>query len=281
MSAPFFTEPLSLFSALLGPQPPLLLDVRRRELVDESGRLLPGCRLADAGDGPALAVSLDRDRPVVVACAHGHNRSQGLAAYLREEGLAASSVAGGYDAWIAAGLPTVKRTVAGVALGDRPTTWITRRRPKIDRVACPWLVSRFLDSRARFLFVEPDQVLAVAQDADAIAYDLPGAVFEHDGELCTFDILIAAFGLDDEPHLRSLALIVRGADTDRLDLTPQSAGLLAISLGLSARFGDDDHAVLRHGFAVYDGLYAWLREAREERHNWPRNVAPLAAAARG
>jgi rhodanese-related sulfurtransferase len=272
MSAPYFLESSLLFSALLGSEPPVLLDVRRRELVEEGGRLIPGARLADHGDGAKLAASLDRNRPVVVACAHGHNRSQRVAAHLRSEGFAASSLADGYDGWLRAGLPLVRRVVSGVVLGEVPTTWITRRRPKIDRVACPWLILRFLDPRARFLFVEPDQVLAVAQDDGAIAYDLPEAPFEHDGDRCTFDALIAAFGLDTDPHLEALACIVRGADTDRLDLAPQCAGLLAIALGLSARHGDDDHAVLRDSLPVYDGLYGWLREAKAERHNWPRAV---------
>jgi rhodanese-related sulfurtransferase len=277
MSASFFVEPKSLFSAVLSPQPPLIFDVRRRDLVEQSGVLIPGARLADHGDGESLAQSVDSDRSIVVACAHGHDRSQRLAAYLRSEGIRAASLGGGYDAWVEAGLPLVKRSVGNVVLGDRATTWITRRRPKIDRVACPWLITRFLDSRARFLFVDPDQVLAVAEDAGAVAYDLPGAPFEHDGDLCTFDTLLSAFGLDRHPPLQALADIVRGADTDRLDLTAQSAGLLAVSLGLSARHGDDDHAVLRDGFTIYDGLYAWLSDARHERHNWPRTGAATAS----
>jgi rhodanese-related sulfurtransferase len=270
MSAPFFIDAQDLFSALTGPNPPILLDVRRREVREEGGRLLPAARIADHGDAVTLAPTLDRSRPVVAACAHGHNRSQRLAAQLRAEGFAASSLRDGYDGWAAAGLPTVRRRVTDVALGEVPTTWITRRRPKIDRVACPWLISRFLDARARFLFVEPDQVLAVAQDEVGIAYDLPGAPFEHEGELCTFDILVREFGLESDAQLRALATIVRGADTDRFDLAPQCAGLVAVALGLSARFEDDDHAVLKHGFVVYDALYSWLRHAREERHNWPR-----------
>ncbi|HEX2725778.1 MAG TPA: chromate resistance protein ChrB domain-containing protein, partial [Beijerinckiaceae bacterium] len=117
----------------------------------------------------------------------------------------------------------------------------------------------------------------VARELDGVAYDLPGGRFEHDGPLCTFDTLLAAFGLDADARLGELALIVRGADTDRLDLTPQCAGLLAVALGLSAQHGDDDHAVLRHGFVVYDALYSWLRHARAERHNWPRATAGKAA----
>ena len=277
MSAPYFVDPQTLFASLLGPKPPILVDVRRPELVAQSDRLLPGSRLADHGDGPALAAQLDRGRPIVVACAYGHNRSQRVAAHLRCEGFSVSLLAGGVEAWAEAGLPLVKRSASGVVLGDRPTCWITRRRPKIDRVACPWLIRRFLDPRARFLFAEPDQIMAIAADEGAIAYDLPGAPFEHEGDACTFDTLLKAFGLDGDPHLLALARIVRGADTDRLDLTPQSAGLVAVALGFSARFGDDDHAVLRHGIPVYDALHTWLREARQERHNWPRPAAGRAA----
>lgn len=183
----------------------------------------------------------------------------------------------GYDGWRAAGLPLVRRTVDGVVLGGAPTAWVTRRRPKIDRVACPWLISRFLDATAEFLFVGPDRVLEVARDAGGVAYDLPGGRFEHDGPLCTFDTLLTAFGLDADAKLGELALIVRGADTDRLDLAPQCAGPLAVALGLSARHGDDDHAVLHDGFVVYDALYSWLRHARAEGHNWPRATAGKAA----
>jgi len=270
MSAPFLLNPQSVFDLLTGPNPPAIIDVRRRELVEESGRLLPGSFLADPSEAPRLAATLDAARPVVVACAFCHNRGQRVAAILRARGFAASAIQGGFAAWQAAGLPTIPLHVGGMTLGQEPTTWVTRRRPKIDRVACPWLVSRFIDPRATFLFVDPDQVLAVAADEGAIAYDLPGAPFEHDGDLCTFDTLLSAFGLDSDPHLQDLAVIVRGADTDRHDLAPQCAGLLAASLGLSARFGDDDHAVLRHGFVIYDALYTWLRSARAERHNWPR-----------
>lgn len=277
MSAPYFAELHLLFSALFGSRPPVLVDVRRRELVEQSGQLLPASRFHDHGDGPILAGSLERDRPVVVACAHGHNRSQRVAARLRAEGFTVSVLRGGYDAWVETGLPTIRRQAGPVTLGAGPTTWITRRRPKIDRIACPWLIRRFLDPQARFLFVEPDQVLAVATDEGAIAFDLPGAPFEHEGEACTFDALLAAFGLDQDPHLQSLALIVRGADTDRLDLAPQSAGLMAVSLGLSARCGDDDHVLLGQGFLIYDALYAWLREAREERHHWARPADGRAA----
>lgn len=145
--------------------------------------------------------------------------------------------------------------------------WVTRERPKIDRIACPWLIARFIDAEAEFLYVPPSQVLTVAEAEGATPYDIPGVRFSHVGELCSFDAFLSEYGLDD-PALAQLAEIVRGADTSRLDLTPQSAGLYALSLGLSARFADD-HEMLRHGMVMYDALYAWCRSCQGETHNWP------------
>jgi hypothetical protein len=145
--------------------------------------------------------------------------------------------------------------------------WVTRERPKIDRIACPWLIARFIDERPEFLFVPSDQVLKVAAETGAIPYDVPDVELSHVGELCSFDAFLEKYDLRD-PALRELALIVRGADTARLDLAPQAAGLLALSLGLSALF-EDDHEMLRHGLVMYDALYAWLTRARDETHGWP------------
>lgn len=145
--------------------------------------------------------------------------------------------------------------------------WVTRERPKIDRIACPWLILRFIDAEAEFLFVPPAEVLPVAQRTGATPYDIPGVAMSHDGERCSFDAFLARHALD-EPALQQLALIVRGADTSRLDLTPQSAGLFAISLGLSQVFADD-HEMLRHGLVMYDALYAWCRSCQGETHRWP------------
>lgn len=144
--------------------------------------------------------------------------------------------------------------------------WVTRERPKIDRIACPWLVARFIDPEAEFLFVPTDDVARVAAQTGATAYDVPGVALSHVGEHCSFDAFVDRYRLDD-PALRHLAVIVRGADTDRLDLAPQCAGLLAVSLGLS-RVVADDHEMLRHGMVLYDALYAWCRDARGERHAW-------------
>ena len=145
--------------------------------------------------------------------------------------------------------------------------WITRERPKIDRIACPWLIQRFIDPQAEFLYVPASQVLAQAAATGATPYDIPGVEMSHVGDLCSFDAFIAKYRLDD-PALARLATIVRGADTSRLDLAPQSAGLYAISLGLS-RVMADDHALLRHGLVMYDALYAWCREGQGETHHWP------------
>jgi hypothetical protein len=148
--------------------------------------------------------------------------------------------------------------------------WITRERPKIDRIACPWLIRRFIDPDAEFLFVPASDVLRVAGETGATPYDIPGVEMTHVGELCSFDAFIARHALR-EPALQQLATIVRGADTSRLDLAPQSAGLYAVSLGLSQVF-EDDHEMLRHGMVMYDALYAWCKACQAETHNWPPNM---------
>jgi len=144
--------------------------------------------------------------------------------------------------------------------------WVTRARPKIDRIACPWLIRRFIDADAEFLFVPPDEVARVARETGAIPFDVEGVELSHDGPKCSFDAFLTKYRLTD-PQLEELATIVRGADTARLDLAPEAAGLLAISLGLSHNF-QDDHEQLEHGFVLYDALYAWSRYVRNERHSW-------------
>jgi hypothetical protein len=144
--------------------------------------------------------------------------------------------------------------------------WITRERPKIDRIACPWLIVRFIDPAAEFLYVPAAEVLNIAQESGAIPYDIPGVEYGHRGELCSFDAFLDKHDLNDSA-LRQLAVIVRGADTDRLDLAPQCAGLLALSLGLSKNF-TDDHEMLRQGMVMYDALYAWVKSSQSEGHNW-------------
>jgi hypothetical protein len=149
--------------------------------------------------------------------------------------------------------------------------WVTRERPKIDRIACPWLISRFIDREPEFLYVAAAEVLPTAQKTGAVPYDIPGVEMSHVGELCSFDAFLSKYRLT-EPALQQLAAIVRGADTSRLELTPQSAGLYALSLGLSSLFADD-HEMLRHGLVMYDALYAWCRAGQGEAHNWPPVMA--------
>jgi hypothetical protein len=145
--------------------------------------------------------------------------------------------------------------------------WITRERPKIDRIACPWLIARFVDPAGEFLYVPAGEVMRLAQETGAIPYDVPGVELSHVGEFCSFDAFLNKYALY-APALQQLALIVRGADTSRLDLAPQSAGLYALSLGLSYSFRDD-HEMLRHGMVMYDALYAWCQHCQGETHNWP------------
>ena len=144
--------------------------------------------------------------------------------------------------------------------------WITRERPKIDRIACPWLIKNFVDKEAEFFYVPKEQVFASAKDLEAIPYDIPGAEYSHYGDECTFDFIIKKHQVNDMALLQ-IADIVRGADTDRFDLAPQSAGLWAISAGLSYNY-KNDHAMLEIGMKIYDALYSWAKYVQEEKHNW-------------
>lgn len=150
--------------------------------------------------------------------------------------------------------------------------WITRERPKIDRIACPWLIRRFIDRDAEFIFVPANEVLQKAADLDAVPFDVEGVELSHDGPLCSFDAILKKYGIDD-PALDEIAVIVRGADTERLDLAPQAAGLLAISLGLSRNFSND-HEQLAHGRVIYDALYSWAKHVHDERHTWNPQRGP-------
>ena len=181
---------------------------------------------------------------------------------------------GGYEAWAPPACRSSTSPRSTASRRQRPSLWVTRRRPKIDRIACPWLIRRFLDAQARSLFVDPGSGRqAVAHETGAIPFDIKDIELSHDGERCTFDTMLKLFGLEGEPSLARLALIVRGADTARPDLAPEAAGLHAVSLGLSQLSGDDDHGLLQRGFVIYDALFAWLRFAADERHNWPAKVA--------
>ena len=272
-SAGYFISPNDLWSLIGTDRAPQIVDVRKRAAYDAAPGLIPGAVWRDIADIEHLAASLDRERPVVFACRFAHAMSQIPAARLRGEGYDACVLAGGYTAWVEAKLPLVSKPALDRLAPNRPSVWVTRRRPKIDRVACPWLIRRFIDPQARILYVDPGQVVEVAHVTGAIAFDIEGVEISHEGPRCSFDTMLKLFGLEDEPSLARLALIVRGADTARPDLAPEAAGLHAVSLGLSALAGDDDHGLLRQGFPVYDALFAWLRFVAQERHNWPAKAA--------
>jgi len=184
------------------------------------------------------------------------------AAALQEQGVTARYLEGGLEeGWKAQG-GSLDQKPAGAS-----TRWVTRERPKIDRIACPWLIARFVDPAAEFLYVPSSTVRDAAKQRDAIPYDVPDVHFTHDGELCSFDAFIKHYRLGADPALQKLALIVRGADTAKLDLAPQAPGLAAVSLGLSRIF-PDDHEMLKHGMVLYDALYAWCKEGQAEVHTW-------------
>lgn len=246
---------------------PFIIDVRREPAFSADTHLIAGATWRDPFSVNDWAKFLPRHRAVLVYCVHGHEISKNTAGALCAAGIQARYLEGGIEAWRAAGGATAKKS-AHMALPspvNMPSVWVTRERPKIDRIACPWLVRRFIDPLAEFAYVPAHEVPSYAEKNNAIAYDVPNVQFTHRGDLCSFDALIADFELYD-PALHSLARIVRGADTGTPDLTPQSHGLLAVSLGLSALY-QDDHEMLKHGMVIYDALYAWLKSARTEIHN--------------
>jgi rhodanese-related sulfurtransferase len=268
MPAPNAISCEKLSRIIATPRAPLLLDARSAEDFAKDPRLLPGASRIDDRSLASLAGQTD-DRPCVVVCEAGHRRSQGTAALLRAEGRVAEYLEGGFKAWRSAGLPLIDPAKLPARDEKGRTVWVTRSRPKIDRIACPWLIRRFLDPGAVILFVAPGEVVGVAELHHAAPFDIEDVFWSHRGQLCTFDVMLAEFGLDT-PALDRLATIVRGADTARLDLAPEAAGLLAASLGLSRMFGDDLEQ-LEAGMLLYDAFYRWARDATDETHNWPTN----------
>lgn len=269
LSPSFSISPQQLWHLIGTADAPQLIDVRRRDIYESTPGVLPASIWHEPTEFARWGPALDHSRPIVVACKAGKELSQFITAELRGAGYKAAMLEGGNFAWSDAGLPMVDRNTLERFAPRRPSIWITRRRPKIDRVACPWLIRRFIDADAKILFVDPAYVQEAAAEFGGIPFDVPNVEISHDGGRCSFDTMLKLFGLESELSLARLALIVRGADTARPDLAPEAAGLHAISLGLSALAGDDDHGLLRHGFIVYDALFAWLRFAAEERHNWP------------
>lgn len=245
------------------PDAPVLLDVRIDEDFAEDPFLLPAAIRVPFTE-IETALPLLEGRKAIIYCQKGFKISQGAAALLRIAGAEAETLQGGQFAWRDAGLPMVRAEAVPFA-DDGTTLWVTRQRPKIDRIACPWLIRRFVDPRARFMFVAADQVMNVAERFSATAFDVDGAPFGHDGDKCTFDAMLAGFGLD-HPPLAHMASIIRAADTGKPQNEPQAEGLLALSLGLS-RMQEDDNAQLEAGLTIYDALYRWARDATGEQHD--------------
>jgi len=251
-----------LRSALAGRQPPLLIDVRRPPAFRAAPDMAAGALRRDPAAVASWARELPRAASVVVYCVHGHEVSQNAARALQDLGIAARYLEGGLEeGWKAAGGEVASKPK------EASTRWVTREHPKIDRIACPWLVARFVDSEAEFLYVPPKTVLQTAREKGAAPYDVPDVQFSHEGDRCSFDAFLKTYRLTGDPALARLALIVRGADTGRLDLAPQAAGLLAVSLGLSRNF-TGDHEMLKHGMVMYDALYAWCKDGHDETHTW-------------
>jgi len=251
-------------SRIIGlPAAPMLVDVRPCDDRGSGRHLLPTARQMKSETVSAWAHNFS-GRRVIVYCRDGGNVSQGTAAWLRQAGIDAQTLEGGFEAWRQADQPLLcidrlpERDQAG------RTTWVTRARPKIIRIACPWLIRRFIDPTAVFLYVAPSEVAAVAKRFAATPFDCGDGIWNDRGDACTFDLMLEEFNLKTEPLLR-LAAIIRGADTGLPDLTPQSGGLLAISLGYSRMFRDDV-AQLDATMPVYDALYRWCRDGTEETH---------------
>jgi len=255
---------ISQLNRLVGtPDCPKLIDLRIDEDHDSDPHLIPSAVRVPFTQMEVLARECQGQK-LVVYCHKGLKISQGSAAMLRHYGVQTESVEGGHVAWREAGLPMVPAVKIPTLDTSGSTVWVTRQRPKVDRIACAWLIRRFVDPTAKFLFVTPSQVDNVAEKFDATPFDVAGVFWSHRDDNCTFDKMVNEFGLSSEA-LNRLALIVRAADTDKLDLAPQASGLLAASLGLS-RMYKDDLKQLEAGMGLYDAFYRWSRDAVSESH---------------
>jgi rhodanese-related sulfurtransferase len=260
MSALNAIAPDKLFRLIGTTACPAIIDLRR-----PSGALIPASRQRDPDAVDRWAGQLTG--PAVIVCDDGKQLSPGVAAWLRHRGIHAELLEGGFEAWQSAGYPLVDAAKLPERDPDGRTTWVTRARPKVDRIACPWLIRRFVDPGAVFLFVAPSEVESVAAQFEAAAFDFEGVFWSHRDEQCTFDTMVEELGLTGFAALEQLRVIVRGADTARPELAPQCAGLVAASLGLSRMFADD-LAQLDAGMVLYDALYRWCRDATGETHDW-------------
>ena len=251
---------------------PILVDARPPNVFEADPHLVPTsfhCGFDEIADEMADRVGERGEQSAIVICQNGTSLSQGAAALLRDQGVPAEVLEGGFEAWKQEKLPLVPFAKLPPVDARGRTVWVTRARPKIDRVACPWLIRRFVDPRAAFLFVAPSDVVEVAERFGGVPFDIENVFWSHRGDTCTFDTMIEEFALGTPPLLR-LATIVRGADTARPELSPEAPGLLAASLGLSRMYSDDLEQ-LEAGMLLYDALYRWSRDATDETHNWPTN----------
>lgn len=246
------------------PHCPVILDIRSD--VPTDGQAVPGSIFRDVN---ALAEWVEgfAGREVIVICADGLTDSPGIAAFLRHHDSDARILEGGFEKWGKQGLPLIDLSKVVRSSVDSGSVWVTRARPKVDRIACPWLIRRFVDPQAVFLFVTPTDIPEVAERFGATPFDVDGAFWSHRGELCTFDVMVQEFGLGSLEALTRLALIVRGADTAKPEIAPQASGLLAASLGLSRMFSDDLRQ-LDAGMLLYDAFFRWSRDAVDETHDW-------------
>ena len=266
------TIAVAQLARLIGtPDAPIVIDVRIDQDIAADPRTLPASLRRSHRDAASWAGAFAGKQTVVV-CRRGQKLSQGTAAWLRHHGARAETLEGGFEAWSAANAMLVRPDHVPPKDANGRTLWVTRARPKIDRIACPWLIRRFIDPAAVFLFVAPSDVVEVADRFGATSFDIENTFWSHRGDLCTFDVMLEEFGLQS-PALARLATVVRGADTARLDLAPQAAGLLAASLGLS-RMYRDDLAQLEASMSLYDAFYRWSRDATGETHNWPSPNGP-------
>ncbi|MEP2029067.1 MAG: sulfurtransferase/chromate resistance protein [Paracoccaceae bacterium] len=271
MAAPNEITVPQLLRLIGTPEAPVIVDISIDPDFAKDPFLIPGSFRHPHTDLPGLIARL-QGRPCVVTCQRGIKLSQGLVAWLRSDGHDAEYLQGGMYAWREfKNAPRVPAASIPEPVGQS-TLWVTRHRPKIDRIACPWLIRRFVDPEARFLFVSPAEVMGVADRYGATPFDVEDVFWSHRGPLCTFDIMLDEFGLRTDA-LDRLSKVVRGADTNKHDLAPEAAGLLAISVGLSRQFRDDQ-TQLDAGLTLYDALYRWARDGANEGHDWPADRKP-------
>jgi rhodanese-related sulfurtransferase len=244
-------SPQQLYARLGSASAPPLVDVRREDAFNADDAMIIGAVRRVPESTARWLQALPKGREIIVYCGDGQEVSQNIARTLQNCEITTAFLEGGIADWKAQGLPTRRKR------DGSENKWVTREHPKIDRIACPWLISRFVNPEADFIYVPPNDVAKVAAEVGGTPYDIKGVEFGHVGERCSFDAIVRAYDIHDAA-LDRLAIIVRGADTSRSDLSPQCEGLLAISHGLSANF-PDDHEMLKHGMVIYDALYTWCR----------------------